>query len=182
MQTMNRILASAALMFFLSACGNNNEHASHEAHEQEKPAADTVQASAAQAKLKDESVNAIYQHYAHLTAALVNEDAAEARIAAQAIETGANDVSGAGNIAASAKKIASTNKVEEQRTVFATLSDDMIQLVKKSGVSQGEVYVDYCPMAFNNKGAHWLSTKKEINNPYYGDEMLRCGEIKEAIR
>ncbi len=182
MQTRNRILAGAALVLFTTACGNNNEQASHEAHQPETSSTDTVQASTAQAKLKDESVNAIYQHYTHLSTALVNKDAAEARIAAQAIEAGAKDVTDAGNIAASAKKIASTSKLDEQRAEYSKLSDNMIQLVKKSGLSQGEIYVDYCPMAFNNKGAYWLSTKKEINNPYYGDEMLTCGEIKETIK
>jgi Cu(I)/Ag(I) efflux system membrane fusion protein len=36
-------------------------------------------------------------------------------------------------------------------------------------------------MANNNKGAVWLSTEKEIRNPYYGDKMMRCGEILEEL-
>ena len=43
------------------------------------------------------------------------------------------------------------------------------------------VYYQFCPMAFNEKGAFWLSTTKEISNPYFGDQMLTCGEIKETL-
>ena len=72
--------------------------------------------------------------------------------------------------------------IEAQRVEYSTLSNQMIELVKKSGVESGEVYVDYCPMAMNDKGAYWLSTRKDIRNPYFGDKMLTCGEVKETIK
>jgi hypothetical protein len=36
-------------------------------------------------------------------------------------------------------------------------------------------------MAFNNKGDFWLSDNEEVLNPYFGDKMLRCGEVVEVI-
>jgi Cu(I)/Ag(I) efflux system membrane fusion protein len=39
------------------------------------------------------------------------------------------------------------------------------------------VYKEYCPMAFDNKGAYWLSESEEIRNPYFGKSMLTCGEV-----
>jgi Cu(I)/Ag(I) efflux system membrane fusion protein len=36
-------------------------------------------------------------------------------------------------------------------------------------------------MADSNKGADWLSQKKEILNPYFGSAMLKCGETKRLI-
>jgi Cu(I)/Ag(I) efflux system membrane fusion protein len=36
-------------------------------------------------------------------------------------------------------------------------------------------------MANNNNGAIWLSTEKDIKNPYYGDDMLTCGSVIEEI-
>jgi len=36
-------------------------------------------------------------------------------------------------------------------------------------------------MAFGNKGADWLSEKDEVLNPYFGDMMLRCGEVKGEL-
>jgi Cu(I)/Ag(I) efflux system membrane fusion protein len=37
-------------------------------------------------------------------------------------------------------------------------------------------------MADNNKGANWLSTEEEIRNPYFGEAMLTCGEVKSTIK
>jgi len=39
------------------------------------------------------------------------------------------------------------------------------------------LYLEYCSMANDNFGAYWLSFDKEIKNPYYGEQMLACGEI-----
>jgi Cu(I)/Ag(I) efflux system membrane fusion protein len=36
-------------------------------------------------------------------------------------------------------------------------------------------------MANSNKGAYWLSLEKEIRNPYYGQAMLTCGEIRDTF-
>jgi len=36
-------------------------------------------------------------------------------------------------------------------------------------------------MALNDKGGYWLSNEKAIKNPYYGESMMACGEIKETI-
>jgi Cu(I)/Ag(I) efflux system membrane fusion protein len=36
-------------------------------------------------------------------------------------------------------------------------------------------------MANEGKGGYWLSSQEEIMNPYYGDDMLHCGEVKETI-
>lgn len=37
-------------------------------------------------------------------------------------------------------------------------------------------------MAFNDRDALRLSAVKEIRNPYLGDEMLKCGVIKEVMK
>jgi Cu(I)/Ag(I) efflux system membrane fusion protein len=36
-------------------------------------------------------------------------------------------------------------------------------------------------MAFENQGANWLQKDKELRNPYFGDAMLRCGEITQTF-
>ena len=71
--------------------------------------------------------------------------------------------------------------IEAQRAAYSGMSKDMIELIKKEGLSGGELYVAFCPMAFNDKGAAWISTSKEIRNPYFGEKMLTCGEVKETI-
>lgn len=37
------------------------------------------------------------------------------------------------------------------------------------------------PNVFNDKGALWISSIKKIHNPYFGEKMLKCGEVKETI-
>lgn len=79
-------------------------------------------------------------------------------------------------------KIAQTSDVEEQRKHFETLSDNLIEAVEYFGVTEQTIYRQYCPMAFRDKGAYWLSGEKEIRNPYFGDMMLTCGEVKETYQ
>jgi len=35
-----------------------------------------------------------------------------------------------------------------------------------------------CTMALDNKGAFWFQDTKSIANPYFGQAMLKCGELK----
>ncbi len=132
--------------------------------------------------LKNDKLNAVYQHYIHLTTALTNGNEAEAKIAANAIEAGAKEVNGASVIATSAAKITTASGIEAQRKMYEAMTNDMIALVKQEGLANGELYIAYCPMAFDDKGASWISGSKEIRNPYFGDKMINCGEVKETIK
>jgi hypothetical protein len=173
------LLATGILV--ITACGNNvkesnetmNDHSAHE-----NTSAANMPATV---NIKDDKVNALHEHYVHLTTALTNGDAGEAKIAANAIEAGAKETPGAEKVAGAAAKLAAENDIEKQRTIYAGLSDDFIALVKKAGVTGGELYVDFCPMALNDKGAYWLSKNKDIRNPYFGNKMMTCGEVKETI-
>jgi len=79
------------------------------------------------------------------------------------------------------KQIKSTGEIEFQRTDFSNLTNEFYKALKVFGLMGKTVYYQFCPMAFNEKGAFWLSTAKEIRNPYYGDQMLTCGETKETL-
>lgn len=76
--------------------------------------------------------------------------------------------------------IQSTESLEAQRRAFSQLSETMHTVLVAFG-SGGKIYWDYCPMAFHDEGAYWLSNTDEINNPYFGDEMLHCGRVKEIF-
>ena len=69
-----------------------------------------------------------------------------------------------------------------QRNAFSSLSKEMAILVKDTGLTMGELYLEYCPMANGKTGGYWLSNDKEISNPYFGDKMLKCGRVKEVIK
>jgi Cu(I)/Ag(I) efflux system membrane fusion protein len=68
-----------------------------------------------------------------------------------------------------------------QRIAFAVFNDAFYNTVKLFGLQKGTVYYQYCPMANGDQGAFWLSEIDEIRNPYFGDEMLSCGETRETI-
>lgn len=65
--------------------------------------------------------------------------------------------------------------IKKIRSSFKKLSDDMIILAKSFGPFIDNIYIQHCPMA-DSKGADWISRDKVIKNPYYGEEMLGCGE------
>ncbi len=174
-------------VILLAACGNSQQQQQQEQQQQQqqqqqKEQQEQQQAAAAPVQLKDEKAQAVYQHYVHLTTALINSDANEAKVAGTAIEAGAKELPSGAAIAKSAQQIALAGSLEAQRAQYITLSKDMIALVKSTGLNSGELYVDSCPMANDGKGAAWLSAIKEIKNPYFGEEMMTCGQVKETIK
>ncbi len=75
-----------------------------------------------------------------------------------------------------------------QRSDIQKTREDLFRLtpILKELISSVEnklsfaIHEDYCPMAFNNKGAGWFQPATELANPYYGAMMLRCGETKKV--
>lgn len=68
------------------------------------------------------------------------------------------------------------------RSGFEPLSIAFIEAVETLGVNvDGELYVHFCPMAFDNKGADWLQQDEEVRNPYFGAAMYRCGLVKRQV-
>ena len=72
--------------------------------------------------------------------------------------------------------------LEMKRSHFSIVSEKLSAAIQSFGIDKTEeVYVDFCPMANNSSGAYWLSTEKDIENPYFGDSMLKCGSIKATL-
>lgn len=76
--------------------------------------------------------------------------------------------------------IANDTDVEKQRIHFENLSIQLISAVETFGINE-RVYLQFCPMANNDKGAYWLSKEEHVFNPYFGNAMLKCGEVKQII-
>lgn len=168
-----------AALALLAACGGNNQP-----QEEKQKTAETAAQSAAPATvaLKNDALNAVFEHYEKLTDALVKGDAAAAKVSAAAIETGAAAADASGKLAEAAQKIGAASDIETQRGAFSALNNTFIGLVKASGMSSGELHVEFCPMALDNTGARWISRSKEIRNPYFGDAMLTCGSVEETLQ
>jgi membrane fusion protein, copper/silver efflux system len=79
-----------------------------------------------------------------------------------------------------ASGIVSADELDTAKESFRNLSDELIRAVQMFGI-EGVVYHQYCPMAFDDEGANWLSSEEQIQNPYLPDTMLGCGEVIERI-
>ncbi|WP_053970106.1 efflux RND transporter periplasmic adaptor subunit [Mangrovimonas sp. ST2L15] len=137
----------------------------------------------------------VYEAYIELKDALVQTDLNLAKSSASQLEekTQAVDMELLTNdkahlewmeilkaLKSSTQTIKQTNQIDEARMGFKTLSENLIKAIQTFGIGE-TTYKQYCPMADSDKGAYWLSKEKEILNPYFGDKMLKCGEVKETI-
>jgi Cu(I)/Ag(I) efflux system membrane fusion protein len=83
------------------------------------------------------------------------------------------------------KLLSKAVNIDEQRTIFLTISKSLSDATQKLGVEMKDsstLYIQFCPMANDDKGGYWLSGEKEIKNPYFGSKMLKCGEVKQEIK
>jgi membrane fusion protein, copper/silver efflux system len=142
------------------------------------------------------SVKEIVGSYLRLKNALVADNSAEAADAGKAVEEAFKNFN-TNTLTADQKKVftdvendavehaehigENKGNIEHQREHFEMLSNDIYDLVKT--FESGQVlYRDFCPMYNKNRGAYWLSETREIQNPYFGKEMLTCGVIKEELK
>jgi Cu(I)/Ag(I) efflux system membrane fusion protein len=140
-------------------------------------------------RFKDQLMDLMHQ-YIPLKDALVNSDDAAAREEATTLLSKLTDVDMTlvmddahhfwmeqqEAINAHASKIVESEDLEEQRTQFSFLTQALVGVIGAFG-SRDTLYLQHCPMAFDNSGADWLSDASTILNPYFGDKMLKCGKV-----
>ncbi len=203
--TFQNILLAAVTVTFLANCSGakNDEHAGHDEshnHEMEHASGTTAdEATGPQFQVDAEFQNqlgAVFTSYVALKDAFVASDAGSVKTEAEKTEKALANVdmkllSGAAHndwmtylapIQSSLKEIQSAAEIEAQRQSFSDLSDNLYKSVKAFGLGGKEAFYEYCPMAFNNEGAYWLSDQEQIRNPYFGDKMLKCGQVKEKLK
>ena len=78
--------------------------------------------------------------------------------------------------------IATKADLETQRSVLNPLSQALYQSLRQFGVTEPDIYYQYCPMANQDAGAYWLSATEAIENPYFGEAMLSCGETRATLK
>lgn len=151
-------------------------------------------------------VENVLTDYDKLTEDFVNWDSAGAAAVAQTLSNDMNNVKleelkkDSGGIYETAltfvdnakgelQTIASEKAIRSQREAFHNLTDNLRQFLNTVQYDREKLYLQECPMAFDDsQAAQWLSKKKEIRNPYlglhhpvYGKGMLSCGETKQTI-
>jgi Cu(I)/Ag(I) efflux system membrane fusion protein len=140
-------------------------------------------------------LNTVYDQYIILKNAFVQSDVKKANKAAQEVQKSLTKVDMKlltddthiqwmdilGNLDKQIKLIISSGKIDEQRMSFSEFSNQFYKAIKTFGLMGKTTYYQFCPMAFDNKGAYWLSESKTIRNPYFGDKMMDCGDTKETL-
>lgn len=144
----------------------------------------------------NQSIQPLFQAYFELKNALVATDPALASEAAMKLSHTLAGISASGlsgdyekkwkeishTIRQGVEKIHTEKKeVSLQREAFLPISNALLQLIRNFPLPEITVYQAWCPMAFDNTGAGWLSEIEEIRNPYFGDKMLRCGVVKQTF-
>ncbi|MGI8893618.1 MAG: DUF3347 domain-containing protein [Bacteroidia bacterium] len=183
----NSIIITIVLMFtsvVFSSCGSSKNETNNSENNNSNH---SIMAD------NDIELKGALNHYYHLKDALVRSEAVEASNGASAMLKALETVEITNEehrahidgllttIITNLQNISASGDMEKQREYFQTVSDNFYELLKTTGVTGETVYRQYCPMAFDDKGAYWLSSEKEIRNPYFGDAMLKCGSVKETL-
>ncbi|MGB5929819.1 MAG: efflux RND transporter periplasmic adaptor subunit [Cyclobacteriaceae bacterium] len=143
-----------------------------------------------------EVLQPLYSNYLDFKNALVEDDLEKAQKAAGELKTALEKVNMSvftgsshnawmtlsSDLKNAVQHIEHLKTIEEVRKTFQQVSEGMIALTKAFNPMEQTLYVQFCPMADDNKGANWLSKEEEIRNPYFGKAMLTCGENKEVIK
>lgn len=159
--------------------GHNHDGEGHDDATSDEAAA----ASADFSSISDEKAKAVVNAYLELKDALVATDASKAKDASKKMLTsldGLEATPAVGGLKEDAQHIVDTDEMEHMREHFDLMSQDVYALAKTKNTGM-TLYKQYCPMAFNDQGAYWLSSNEEIRNPYFGDKMLKCGKVQETI-
>jgi Protein of unknown function (DUF3347) len=196
-------LYSVVTVFTLSNCSSKKEEAAQEENHDESIHATTekapAQASSPQFQVDatfQQQLSGVFTSYVSLKEAFVATNSAQVKEAAAKVQealsktdmmllTGVahNDwMTYSGALESSLKEIQASDDIEAQRTSFSNLSDSMYKSIKAYGLGGATAYYEFCPMAFNNQGAYWLSDAAVIRNPYFGDKMLKCGSVEEKLQ
>jgi hypothetical protein len=87
------------------------------------------------------------------------------------------------------RTISTEKGIRQQREAYNSLTDNLYQFLNTVQYDREKLYLQQCPMAFDDaQSATWLSKKEEIRNPYlgvkdpkYGKGMLVCGETIKVL-
>lgn len=123
-----------------------------------------------------EPVKSVYDHYLKIQTDLANDSlkgvSDEATAIAKAVQGDEMKMLPA-VVGTEAEAVAKASDLKSAREAFKPLSDSLIKYLADHHAKDAYVEV-YCPMA----KASWLQADKNVNNPYLGQGMPTCGEIK----
>lgn len=73
--------------------------------------------------------------------------------------------------------------IKTLRQSFRAVSNTLIEHIHQFGnLSGSQLYEFHCPMAFSGQGASWIQTGDQLENPFYGAAMFRCGTLEHSFK
>ncbi len=177
MKLIYNLLLISCLLLFIS-CGNDKKEPETVMVETDAPL--NIEASTEETAFKDPKLEDVFDQYIDVKNALVKTDMEATQTAASNLLTAFANVGVSEKAFMAGQAMVEAEDIEAQRKAFVTVTDEVASMLEGS-LSEGAIYKQYCPMAFDNTGAYWLSDSKEIYNPYFGDKMLRCGRVDAKI-
>lgn len=132
---------------------------------------------ALQKALSSDDLEAAKSRYAELVEASNRFQPKGSRKAQQAAQTLT------ARLAAEGQRGAEATELKAARRTFERVSLPMIEALRRFGNPLSEpLRVAECPMAIDNREASWVQRADEVENPYWGREMYRCGSIEETVK
>lgn len=201
MKTKFSLLSLVYLLTFVFACSDKKKETHDDHGAMEHASTDEMPAEAAAPVFAvsvdfQKQLSETFTAYISLKDAFVATDAAAVNAAAAKTESQLENVDmklleGAAHndwmtyqseLSGALKGIQSTDDMEKKRAAFRSASDALYKSIKAFGLGGATAFYEYCPMAFNNEGAYWLSDNSAIRNPYFGDKMLKCGSVEAMLK
>lgn len=137
----------------------------------------------------------LLDEYLALTAAFVSEDTSQVDAVAGRIRASLAGITSDGlneeaagawashrdGLETALHQLEVADTIEVKRQHLSHISEALYcALASFDGVDR-TVYLSFCPMALDGAGAYWLASTREIANPYFGEAMLRCGEVRHEL-
>jgi len=173
----------ATLAFAFSSCKDSSKQSEPEVVTVDNTESETkvYEIAKSEVEFNDPKVETVFNQYLQVEAALVNTDAVKTASEAAKLEGLLKEMNTDEETQTAVGAMASSEDIGVQRQNFETLSKGMETMLNGT-LKSGTLYKQYCPMAFNNKGAYWISSSRDILNPYFGDKMLKCGRVDAEIK
>ena len=199
-----KLIIGTAILFFLgsillNACGSDyqttekaHEHTDKDEHKHTLNTEHQENTATFEGE-KTKDLSLILESYFQVKNALVKDDAKTAATASEQLLTALNGFD-MPIVAADKMKVymeimddanenaehisENADKIDHQREHLVNLSEDVNDLIALIGTDK-KLYQDFCPMANDGKGAIWISEIKEIQNPYMGTKMPKCGKVQK---
>jgi Cu(I)/Ag(I) efflux system membrane fusion protein len=141
-------------------------------------------------------MQAVLEAYVSLAEALASDDASGAAATIASLKQGLSTLDGeeltgeahqrfAELLGSLRQAIASDTQpdIDTQRKFLGTVTGPLGDYLRSFGHGfDFSLFEFFCPMAFGGKGAVWVQKGRDVHNPYFGKEMLECGELRQEFK